>query len=121
VRKEDKLRVIDGNRRVLNNVLFGQKTISATIGEPIGDPMIYEAWIPTSTLVDFVSFHRHFFEKNHDITQHISKVIARLIKDSHAGQHEFRTNTLSLHVEEDKHLLEAVEKELIQMKENLKL
>ncbi|PJA46343.1 hypothetical protein CO172_03890 [Candidatus Uhrbacteria bacterium CG_4_9_14_3_um_filter_36_7] len=113
VHKGEHLRVIDGNRRVLNTVLFGQKTIIANIGEPIAEPMIYDAWVPTSTLVDLVSFHRYFFENNHQITERIAKVVAQLIETSTAGQHEFRNYAISSHLQEDQTLLEEVEKELL--------
>lgn len=90
VRKEEnKLRVIDGNRRLLQAIANGKNTIKAYVGEPIAKPPIYEHWIPTQILVELVFWHKQQTLAGLDTTEATAKVIAELIRDTSAGRFEF--------------------------------
>ena len=89
VRKEEKLRVIDGNRRLLQAIANGENTIKAYVGEPIAKPPIYEHWVPTQILVELVFWHKQQTLAGRDTTDAAAKVIAELIRDTSAGQLEF--------------------------------
>ncbi len=110
IRKEEKLRVIDGNRRVLKAILEDKKTIRATIGEPIAEPAIYEHWVPTSLLVDLVFWHKRQIQMSRQTTETIAQTIFELIRDSSAGRIEFFQRAIHHEDEIDAHLLESVEK-----------
>lgn len=111
-RKDGVLRVHDGNRRLLRAILFGQPTILAVIGEPCGEPLLFEHWVPTSLLLDLVSLHRYRFAmEDNDATRHIAETIARLIRHSTAGIHELNhrcLHTLREHVGADGALDKAI-------------
>jgi predicted HTH domain antitoxin len=111
-KEENRLRVTDGNRRLLRAILQKQKNISAVIGTPIAQPPIYESWIPTSTLIDLVSLHRYWTALGRDVTASISRIITELIRDSASGRFEFTHRSLSKTVEADAMLLDSVQQEL---------
>lgn len=110
VRKEKKLRVIDGNRRLLQAIINNQNTIKAYIGEPIGEPSIYEHWIPTQIFVELVFWHKKQAQINRDTTDATAKVIAELIRDTSAGRLEFAEH--GIHRDDKIHvkLFKAVQK-----------
>ncbi len=113
VRKEEnKLRVIDGNRRLKRAILLGHQTIKAVVGEPLAEPSIFEAWIPTQILTELVSFHRYWTSLNRDMTESVAEVIAELIRDSSCGRLEFVHRSLSELADPDKKLLESVRNSL---------
>lgn len=90
IRKDqDKLKVIDGNRRLLQAVIFGKEKIRAMTGEPIDEPALYEHWVPTSLLVDLVFWHKRQIQIGRKTTEAMAKVITELIRDSSAGRLEF--------------------------------
>ena len=89
IRKEEKLRVIDGNRRLLQAIANGKNTIKAYVGEPIAKPPIYEHWVPTQILVELVFWHKQQTLSGRDTTDATAKVIAELIRDTSAGRLEF--------------------------------
>ncbi|MDE2001454.1 MAG: hypothetical protein KGI60_02720, partial [Patescibacteria group bacterium] len=82
VRKEDELRVIDGNRRLLQAIVNERPRISIYVGEPISSPVFYEHWVPTSLMVDLAFWHKKEFLSGRSTTQEIAHVIAELIRDS---------------------------------------
>lgn len=84
VSKEEKLRVIDGNRRLLQAIVYGKNTIKAYIGEPIAKPPIYEHWLPTQILVELVFWHKQQTLAGRETTDATAKVIAELIRDTSA-------------------------------------
>lgn len=89
VRKEGKLRVIDGNGRTLKAIIEGRQSIRAAVGEPIAEPVHYEHWVPTSLLVDLVFWHEHEIAAGRETTEKIAQVIAELIRSSSAARLEF--------------------------------
>lgn len=113
VRKKDKLRVIDGNGRVLKAIIDGKNSIRAVVGEPTAEPPLYEHWMPTSLLVDLVFWHKRQVQNGRDTTDTIASTIAELIRDSSAGRIEFSER--SVHKDDEIHLklLEAVSKILV--------
>ena len=112
MRKEGVLRVVDGNRRVLRAILFEQPTINAVIGEQAAEPAIHESWVPTSTLIDLVSFHRYWSSQDRDVTNPVATVITELLRDSSAGRYEFTHRALSTEAEADQTLFAAVKTRL---------
>ena len=110
IRKEEKLRVIDGNNRVIKAITEGKTSIRAFVGEPTAEPPLFEHWVPTSLLVDLVFWHKKHFQADRDTTETIAKTIAELIRDSSAGQIEFEER--AVHKDDEIHmkLLEAVQK-----------
>lgn len=110
VRKENKLRVIDGNRRLLQAIVNQKDTIPAFVGEPIAEPPLYEHWVPTSLLVDLVFWHKRHVQVGRETTDIVANVIAELIRDSSAGRLEFAQR--SIHRDDEIHmrLLGAVAK-----------
>ena len=112
IRKHEKLRVIDGNRRLLDAIVREKNEIFAAVGEPVQEPALFEHWVPTSLLVDLVFWHKHHKEIGRDTTESTAATIAELIRDSSAGRIEFRER--AVHPNDDIHrrLLDAVEKKL---------
>jgi hypothetical protein len=111
VRKEqNKLRVIDGNRRLLQAIINNQNTIKAYIGEPVGEPTFYEHWIPTQILTELVFWHKQQTLAGRDTTDTTAKVIAELIRDTSAGRLEFAEH--GVHRDDEIHmkLFKAVKK-----------
>lgn len=88
VLRDGKYVVHDGNRRVLRAVLFEEPSVCAYVGEPIAMPPIFESWVPTSTLLDLVSFHRYWHALGHDVADSVAGVLKELIRDSSAAQYE---------------------------------
>lgn len=90
IRKEqNKLKVIDGNRRLLQTIIFDKEKICAFVGEPIAEPPLFEHWVPTSLLVDLVFWHKRQIQNRRDTTDTMARTIAELIRDSSAGRLEF--------------------------------
>lgn len=111
VRKDkEKLRVIDGNGRLLKTIISGEKKIKAFVGEPVTEPILYEHWVPTSLLVDLVFWHKRQKELKKETTENTAKVIAELIRDSSAGRIEFTERAIHKDDEIHKQLLQAVTK-----------
>ncbi len=111
VRKEQgKLRIIDGNRRLLQTIANSKNTIKAYLGEPIAKPLIYEHWVPTQILVELVFWHKQQTLAGRDITDAVAKVIAELIRDTSAGRLEFAEH--GVHRDDEIHmkLFNAVKK-----------
>lgn len=110
VLKDGKLRIIDGNRRVLRVLLAnGENSIRAAVGEPTAKPVFYEHWVPTQLLVDLVFWYKRQAELGWETTDATAKVIAELIRDSSAGRIEFAE--CSIHRDDELHmrLLRAVD------------
>lgn len=108
VRKESKLRVIDGNGRLLKAIIEGKEKIKAFVGEPVAEPVLFEHWVPTSLLVDLVFWHKRQKENKREITADMAKVIAELIRDSSAGRIEFSERVVHKDDEIHQQLLKAV-------------
>lgn len=98
----DKLRVIDGNRRLLQAIANEKNTLPAVVGEPIGQPALYEHWVPTSLLVDLIFWHKRQIENGRDNTKTAARLIAELIRDSSAGRYEFVNR--AVHRDDEIHL-----------------
>lgn len=114
VRKDhSKLRVIDGNRRLLQAIVFGKHAIRAVVGEPIAEPPFYEHWVPTQILVDIVFWHKRQVLLGRDITKATARVIAELIRDSSAARSEFARWGSQQNGEVPARLFKAVTKILI--------
>lgn len=107
---EKTLRVIDGSRRLLAAIVNKEETISATVGEPIGEPALYEHWVPTSLLVDLVFWHKRQIRAGRETTEVVARAIAQLIRDSSAGRIEFAQRSIHRDKKLDLQLLEAVAK-----------
>ncbi len=107
---EKKLRVIDGNRRLLQAIVDKKDTIRAVVGEPVAEPALYEHWVPTSLLVDLVFWHKRQVQLGRKITEAVAHVIAELIRDSSAGRVEFVERSIHRDKKLDILLLEAVAK-----------
>lgn len=116
IEREGILRVHDGNRRLLRAIIFEQPTIRAVTGRPNGEPALFEHWVPTSLLLDLVTLYRsRLTAGDAGATQYIAGTIARLIRHSRAGVHEFTVrclHTLREHVDADNALNAAVNAEL---------
>ncbi len=108
IRKKEKLRVIDGNRRLLQAIVNGEKTIRATVGEPIAEPPLYEHWVPTSLLVDLVFWYKRQIQAGRDTTNTVAHMIAELIRDSSAGRFEFVNRAIHRNDKIHAQLLKAV-------------
>ncbi len=102
VRKEGKLRVIDGNRRLTQAIINKSNTIKSFVGEPLAKPLIYEHWVPTSLLVELVFWHKQQAQSGRKTTGMMAKNIAELIRDSSAGRIEFVER--SIHKDDKTHL-----------------
>lgn len=110
VRKEEKLRVIDGNRRLLQAIVNQKNTIRAFAGEPIAEPPLYEHWVPTSLLVDLVFWYKRQVQIGRKTTNAVARIIAELIRDSSAGRLEFAQRSIHRDNEIHMRLLGAVAK-----------
>lgn len=110
VRKKENLKVIDGNRRLLQAIINQKDTIRAFVGEPTAEPALYEHWVPTSLLIDLVFWHKHQIQTGRDTTDTIAHTIAELIHNSSAGRDEFVHRAVHHDDEIHMRLLEAVVK-----------
>lgn len=110
VRKKNKLRVIDGNRRLLQAIVNKQEKIKAFVGEPVVEPPLFEHWTPTSLLVDLVFWHKRQFQMGRNTTEAIARTIAELIRDSSAGRYEFAHRAIHRDDKIHTELLQAVAK-----------
>lgn len=108
VEKDKELVVIDGNRRLLKARGSSKKFVSSFIGRKIGEPPLFEHWVPTSLLVDLVFWHKRQYQEGRNNTEIIAKTIAELIRDSQAGKSEFTNRAIHKDDEIHKILLEAV-------------
>lgn len=93
----------------MKNILLRTKTINIALGTPIKNPMLFEHWVPTSTLINLV--HVHYYSKSflkQNITKEIATTIAALVKHSTAGQFEFKNRSLNLSRKTDINLLTKV-------------
>lgn len=104
VEKGNRLRVIDGNRRLLQAIVHGQKHIRAHVGLLEKEPMHFEHWVPTQLLVDLVYWYNHhlMFLEDHNM-ESIAQIIADLIRDSSAGRQEFKER--AIHSDNEAHEL----------------
>lgn len=102
VKKKEKLVVIDGNRRLLQAIIDKKETILAVIGRLVAEPPLFEHWVPTSSLVDLVFWHKRQIESGNDTTETTAKMIAELIKNSSAGRKEF--NERAVHRDDEIHI-----------------
>lgn len=107
---EKKLRVIDGNRRLFQAIVNKKDTIRAVVGEPVGEPALYEHWVPTPLLVDLVFWYKRQIRAGRETTEVVARVIAELIRDSSAGRVEFTERAIHRDKKLDVQLLEAVAK-----------
>ena len=106
---ENHLRVVDGNTRLLYAILNEKPTIRAVVGEPVAEPLFSEHWVPTSLMVDLAFWHEQQALQDRDTTAPTAQVISELIKDSRAGQREFRERGVHLDNEYHWRLLEEVD------------
>ena len=90
MRKNGKLRVIDGNGRTLKEIVKSKDSIRAFVGEPTAEPALYEYWVPTSLLVDLVFWNKRHSQAGRDTVETTANMIVELICDSSAGRIEFR-------------------------------
>ena len=102
VRKNGKLRVIDGNGRTLKAIAEGKDSIRAFVGEPKAKPVLYEHWVPTSLLVDLVFWNECYNQAGRDTTETTAKMIVELIQDSSAGRIEFAER--AMHHDDEIHM-----------------
>ena len=107
---EKRLRVIDGNRRLLQAIVDKKDAIRAVVGEPVAEPVLYEHWVPTSLLVDLVFWYKRQVRAGRETTEVVARVIAELIRDSSAGRVEFAERSIHRDKKLDVQLLEAVVK-----------
>ncbi len=107
---EKKLRVIDGNRRLLQTIVNKKDTIEAMAGEPMGEPVLYEYWVPTSLLVDLVFWYKRQVRAGHETTEVVARLIAELIRDSSAGRIEFVERSIHRDKKLEVQLLDTVAK-----------
>lgn len=107
---EKTLRVVDGNRRLLQAIVNKKDTIGAVVGEPVGEPALYEHWVPTSLLVDLVFWYKRQIRAGRETTEVVARAIAQLIRDSSAGRIEFAERSIHRDKKLDVQLLEAVAK-----------
>lgn len=110
VRKNGKLRVIDGNGRTLKAIVEKKDSIRAFVGEPVAEPALYEPWVPTSLLVDLVFWNKRHSQSGRDTTETTAKMIAELIQDSSAGRIEFAERAVHHDDEIHMRLLDMVKK-----------
>lgn len=110
VRKNGKLKVIDGNRRLLQAIVNNKDSIRAFVGEPTTEPALYEHWVSTSLLVDLVFWHKRQIQNRRDTTDTMARTIAELIRDSSAGRLEFVERAVHHDDEIHMRLLKAVAK-----------
>lgn len=108
--KEDKFKVIDGNRRLLQAIVNKKDIIRAVVGESTAEPALYEHWVPTSLLIDLVFWHKRKTQAGRDTTEITAKIISELIRDSSAGRIEFKERAIHRDDEIHMRLLQAVEK-----------
>jgi len=108
VRKDGKLRVIDGNGRCFKAILDHKNSINAFVGEAVGKPPLYEHWVPTSLLVDLVFWHEEHAKAGRDTIDVTARQITELIRDSSAGQIEFRERAVHKDNEIHMRLLDSV-------------
>lgn len=115
IKKQGKLIVTDGNRRLLQTILENKDSILAAVGEPIAEPLIFESWIPTSMLCELVSLNRYWSTIGIDRSANFAEIIAELIKTSLAGRIEFLERATQNSLESDLKLVKIVE-ELLNLK-----
>lgn len=112
VRKEGRLRVIDGNGRTLKAIVEGKNAIRAMVGELTRAPAFYEHWVPTSLLVDLVFWHEQQAQAGRDTTDTVARTVAELIRDSSAGRVEFMNRALhrdnEIHVRLQKRVIDIM-------------
>lgn len=94
VGKQEGLRVIDGNRRLLDAIANDRSTIRAYVGKPVADPILYEYWLPTQILTEAAFWHKKNREMGIDTTDETARWIAGLIRDSSMGRNEFVTRVI---------------------------
>jgi hypothetical protein len=107
---DKKLRVVDGNRRLLRAIVNKKEAIRAVVGEPVGEPVLYEHWVPISLLVDLVFWYKRQIRAGRETTEVVARVIAELIRDSSAGRVEFAERSIHRDKKLEVRLLEAVAK-----------
>lgn len=108
IRREGIFRVHDGNRRLLRAILFEQPIIRAIVGEPHGEPVLFEHWVPTSLLLDLVTFHRYTLKLGRAITESTAEVLVTLVEHSSAGRRELAERCVVQSNPEDVQLRAAV-------------
>ncbi|MFZ2523000.1 MAG: hypothetical protein WAW92_01300 [Minisyncoccia bacterium] len=114
VQKEDKLVVIDGNRRLLQAIVDKKETIKAVVGESVGEPVFYENWVPTQILTELIYWHKRNFKTDVKITDATARVIADLIQNSSSGRIEFVERGVSASDEAGAKLLGTVKTILLE-------
>ncbi len=80
------------------------------VGEPVGEPVLYEHWVPTSLLVDLVFWYKRQVRAGHETTEVVARLIAELIRDSSAGRIEFVERSIHRDKKLEVQLLDAVAK-----------
>lgn len=108
VQKEDRLVVIDGNRRLLQAIIDKRETIRGVVGESVAEPVFYEHWVPTQIFTELKYWHKRQFKSDDKITDSVAYIIADLIKDSSAGRIEFIERGVSASDDAGAKLLDAV-------------
>jgi hypothetical protein len=110
--KDGKIMVYDGNRRVIKNILNGNDKISAYIASTVKQPMFYNYWVPTSQMLNLVSWAgMNLKNDNKKASKCLSQAVGYLIKFSAIGKAEFHErviNNASLYGAE--HILKEVNK-----------
>ena len=86
--QDNNFEIIDGNRRSWQALLVEQTSIPAAVGRIIKTPAIFNCWISTALLMDLIGFIKRI-DRSKNTVNHFTKTIARLIRDSEAGQYEF--------------------------------
>jgi len=108
VRRDGKLVVTDGNRRVLRAVLMEKETIAAYVGEALVEPILFESWVPTQSLSEIAGVHRLAAVAGRELTAQAAAIIVEMIRMSTAGRNEFVSRVLRKEMDADRRLYEAV-------------
>ncbi len=112
VERDNKFIVSDGNRRLFGAILQNVTTIKAAVGKKIQSPIVYNEWVPTSTLQDLVALVRKPDTNEQIPFDAIAEVVTSMIKNSESGKYEFFERSVNINEKTDKRLISLVEKKL---------
>jgi len=95
-KNDGKIIVYDGNRRVMKNILDGNNTMSAYVANTIKQPMFYNYWVPTSRMLNLVSWAGMNLKNNDKkAAKCLSQAVGYLIKFSVIGKTEFHERVIN--------------------------
>ncbi len=111
-KKNNKIVVYDGNRRMIKNILDGNDKILTYTARAIKQPMFYNYWVPTSHMANLV-VNAIMYIKNNDkkTAKSLCQALGHLIKFSEVGKNEFYERVINNpSLTENKFVLNEVEK-----------